>query len=191
MEALGTLAHKLFVARAAATEDTLLDLTTKGDFAQKPAAALDLLKRSKEVSPEVEQTPPIRPLMVQNGIAFMFTVSTAEAKTFNWHLKAWLNENGPAKYVAHGTGIAGSQAVVIYPHNPTGGAVANTFWADTVVVTAFDWYKEVKATTPSTALNSVSEVWLDAAGWRYWLMEIITTGTADPATAVASYYHYW
>lgn len=189
MEALGTLAYKLFVARAAATEDTLLDLTTKGDFAQKPVTALDLLKRTIAISPEPEQIPPVRPLMYQNGIAFMFTVSTAEAKTFNWHLKAWINENGPAKYVAHGTGIAGSQAVVKYPHN--GVAVANTFWADSLVVTAYDWYKEVKATTPSTALNSVSEVWLDAAGWRYWLMEIITTGTADPATAVASYYHGW
>lgn len=189
MDALGTLAYKLFVARAAATEDTLLDLATKGDFAQKPTTALDLLKRSIAVSPEVEQTPPVRPLMYQNGIGFMFAGSTAHSKTFNWHLKTWLNENGPAKYVATGTGILGTQAVVKYPHNNT--AVANMFWADTVVVTWFDWYKEVKATTPATAVNSISEVWLDAAGWRYWLMEIITTGTADPATAIAVYYHGW
>ena len=189
MDALGTLAHKLYVARAATSEDTLLDLATKGDFAQKPSRALDLLKRSVDATPEIPRIPPVRPIMVQNGIAFMFTVATAEAKTFNWHLKAWKNENGPARYVAHGTGIAGSQAVVKYPH--TGAAIANTFWADTLVVTAFDWYKEVKATTPSTALNSVSEVWLDASGWRYWLVEIITTGTADPATVVSSFYHYW
>ena len=191
MDALGTLAHRLFVARAAATEDTLLDLTTKGNFAQKPAGALDLLKITKEALPEIEKDAPVRPVLKQNGIAFMFTVSTAAGKTFNWHMKAWLNENGPAKYVAHGTGIAGTQAVVIYPNNPVNGAVANTFWADTIKVTAFDWYKTVKATTPSTALNSVSEVWLDDAGWRYWLIEIITAGTADPATVVAVFYHYW
>ena len=189
MDALGTLAHKLYVARAAATEDTLLELTTKGDFAQKPSGALDLLKRTVLDTPETPRDAPVRPVMVQNGIAFMFTVAIAAGKTFNWHLKAWLNENGPAKYVVHGTGIAGTQAVVKFPHN--GVAVANTFWADTIVVTAFDWYKTVWATTPSTALNSVSEVWLDASGWRYWLVEIITTGTDDPATAVACYYHYW
>ena len=189
MEVLGTLAHKLFVARAAATEDTLLDLTTKGDFAQKPATALDLLKSTIAWSPEVERDAPIRPVMKANGIAFMFAASTAHSKTFNWHLKTWLNENGPAKYVASGTGITGTQAVVKYPHNET--TVANMFWADTVVVTWFDWYKEVKSTTPSTAVNSISEVWLDDAGWRFWLMEIITAGTAAPATAVACYYHYW
>jgi len=189
MDTLGTLAHRLFPARATATEDTLLDLTTKGDFAQKPSGALDLLKYSVALSPEVERDAPVRPILKQNGIAFMFTVSTAAGKTFNWHMKAWLNENGPAKYVAAGTGIAGTQAVVKYPHN--GVAVANVFWADTIVVTAFDWYKTVKATPPSTALNSMSEVWLDDAGFRYWLPEIITTGTSDPATTVTVFYHYW
>lgn len=189
MEALGTLAHRLFVARAAATEDTLLDLATKGDFAQKPSGALDLLKASVAASPETPRDAPIRPVMWANGIAFMFAGSTAAGKTFNWHLKAWLNENGPAKYVAAGTGILGTQAVVKYPHNNV--AVANMFWADTIVVTWFDWYKEVKSTTPSTARNSVSEVWLDNAGWRYWLPEIITTGTSDPATSLVVYYHYW
>ena len=186
---LGTKAHRLFVARAVGTEDTLLDLTTKGDFAQKPSGALDLLKYSVALSPEVERDAPVRPILKQNGIAFMFTVSTAAGKTFEWHIKSWLNENGPAKYVAAGTGIAGTQAVVKYPHN--GVAVANTFWADTIEVTWFDWYKTVKATTPSTARNSVSEVWLDDAGWRHWLIEIITTGTDDPAANIAVFYHYW
>ncbi|HDZ13920.1 MAG TPA: hypothetical protein ENH60_03345, partial [Pricia sp.] len=84
---LGTKAHRLFVARAVGTEDTLLDLTTKGDFAQKPSGALDLLKYSVALSPEVERDAPVRPILKQNGIAFMFTVSTAAGKTFEWHIK--------------------------------------------------------------------------------------------------------
>lgn len=195
MEPLGTLAHKLFVARAAATEDTLLDLTTKGDFAQKPATALDLLKMSIAWSPEVVHDAPVRPILKQNGIAFLFCGSTAHSKTFEWHLKAWRNENSPCKYVAAGAGVTGTQEVIVYPHlyNPddaTSGVVANMFWADTLTVSWWNWFKEVKS-TDITGHNSVAEIWTDDCGYRYWLVEIITTGTATPATVVAVYYGYF
>jgi len=181
---LTTTTHRLFVARAAATEDTLLDLTTKGDFANKPVTALDLQTRDIITPRDLPMGAELRP----NGLRFMFCGSSAANKTFNWHLKTWGNENWPCKYVATGTGILGSQAVIKYPHN--GVAVANMFWADTLVVTWNNWPKGISA-TDTTGHDSVAEIWLDCAGSRFWLPEIITTGTADPAAAIACFYGYW
>ena len=189
MDTLGTISHKLFVARAAATEDTLLDLTTKGNFAQKPATALDLLKDSIAWSPDTVRDASVRPIIKGGGIAFSFCGSTAADQNFLWYLKAWGNENSPCKYAAYGTGKLGTQAVVKYPHNNT--AVANMFWADTLVVTAYNWQKPWKS-TDTAGLNSVAEIWSDHCGFRYWLVEIKTTGaTATAATTLATYYRRW
>ncbi len=55
-------------------------------------------------------------------------------------------------------------------------------------MSSFDWPKRVVATTPATALNSVSEIWLDAWGHRFWRIEIAdadgTTGTEAGDIAV-------
>ena len=185
MDVLGTKTHRLFVARAAATEDTLLDLTTKGDFAQKPATALDLMK-DDIVSP---RNVPFPAVLEANGIGFSFCGSTAADQNFLWYLKVWGNENSPCKYAAYGTGKLGTQAVVKYPHNGT--AVANMFWADTLIVTAYNWFKPIKS-TDTAGLNSVAEIWTDDVGFRYWLVEIRTTeADATAATTLAVYYRRW
>ena len=189
MHTLGTISHRLFVARAAATEDTLLDLTTKGDFANKPATALDLMKDTLEWSPEVVRDAPLQAILKANGIAFSFCGSTGADQNFLWYLKAWGNENSPCKFAAAGTGKLGTQEVVKYPHSNM--VVANMFWADTLVVSWYNWIKEVMS-TDEDGHNSVAELWLDDAGFRYWLVEIRTTeAEATAATTLATYYRRW
>ena len=178
---LTTPVHKIWPMRATGPEDTLLDLTTAGDFAQKPDGTLDLLKETIQWN---EQQAKVMAKTLTNAVEIYMMASDAPDKTFNWYLTAWRNENGPAKRVAEGTAITGTQAVVKYPHN--GEAVANMYWCDTVEVTAEDWPKEVESTGGD--LNSVNSLWIDAIGYRYFLMEFITTGTTAPATNIAAYY---
>ena len=182
---LTTTTHRLFVARAAATEDTLLDLTTKGDFANKPVTALDLRTKDIITPNPLPMSAELRP----NGLRFMFCGSANADENFLWYLKTWGNENWPCHYVATGTGKLGTQAVVKYPHN--GVAVANMFWADTLTVTWYNWLKGI-VSTDEIGHNSVSEIWLDCGGSRYWLPEIRTTeASATAATTIAIYYGYW
>ena len=167
---LTTYTHKLFVARAEAAAATVLDLTTKGDFLQKPATGVidvldpTLLDPTADVSKDVSH----RAISKANGIVLSFAGGNADDDTFSWRILTWKNENGPAEIVANGTGILGSQAVVKWPHN--GAPVENRFWADTIVVTNNYWIKRVDATTIGS--NSVAKLWFDTAGYRYFAVEI-------------------
>ncbi len=169
---LTTLSHKLFVARPEAAANTTFsdDLATKGDFANKPAGTIDILDVSR-LNPvtETAKDVSIHPISKVNGIVFNFAGGNADDDAFTWKIFAWRNENGPATLAATGTGILGSQAVVVWPHNP-GVPVSNRFWADTLVVTNDYWIKEIEATAVGS--NSVSNVWFDAAAYRYFYVEI-------------------
>jgi hypothetical protein len=117
-----------------------------------------------------------------NGIVFNFAGGNADDDAFTWKIYAWRNENGPATLAATGTGILGSQAVVKYPHN--GVAATSKFWADTLVVSNDYWIKEIEATAAGS--NSVSSVWIDAAGYRYFYVEIPTA-----VGVMSSFMGYW
>ncbi len=190
MNTLGTISHKMNVARLEANEDASpLDLTTAGDFASKPTGTLDLFERS--VFTTDKQITPVKAELVPNGIEFNFSGGSAAGKTFTWKLYAWRNENGPAKYGATGTGELGTQAVVKYPHN--GLTATNKFWADKIIVTWHNWPKEIESTDEDGNSNSVGSLWMDDAGYRYWFFEIADAdgSTGTEAGDVAVWFGYW
>lgn len=191
IEVLGTISHNIEVARLEANEDaSLLDLTTAGNFANKPAGALDLKQRSVFTANKQDVSVPA--ILIPNGIEFMFTGGSAAGKTFGWRIIAWRNENGPARLVAVGTGILGTQAVVVYPHNDD--PATNKFWADTLVVTSskVNWLKPFKS-TDTAGNNTVASVWTDDAGYRYWHIEITDAdgSTGDEAGNIAGWVGYF
>ncbi len=169
---LTTLTHKLFVGRQEAAANTTFsdNLAIAGDFANKPSDTIDVLDLV-QLDPNAGSSPAHFAETVVNGLVFYFAGGDANNDAFTWKLFAWRNENGPAELAADGTGILGSQAVVKFPHN--GLAVANQFWADTLVVDNEYWQKEVEAT--GVGSNSVSKVWIDISGNRFWYVEIPTS----------------
>ncbi len=192
MNNLTTLAHGLKIARNEADEDgTLLDLATLGNYANRPAilgetgiGVIDLLADKHIAETEMEI----------NGIEFFFSGGSAANKTFGWRILAWKTANGMARLAGIGTGILGTQAVVIYPLVPGGGAIAasNKFWADTLVVSKKNWPKGIE-TTGTTALDSAASIWMDDAGYRFWKVEITDAdgSTGDEAGDIAAWYGYW
>ena len=197
-DVLYTLCHRIYPVRQESNENsagnaddlTVFDLTTKGDFANMPATAIDLQKHSLPWSSEVERGARVQPILQQNGLEFFFAGGSAAAKTFSWKIYAWRNENGPARYVATGTGEIGTQAVVKYPHNEA--SATNKFWADNLVVTWENWPKEIESSDTGNS-NSYASIFLDASGYRYWYIEIDEAdgSTAPQAGDVSVWMGYW
>lgn len=154
---LDTIQNPLIVLRAEANEEASpINLVSEGDFAQKPSDAFEIRTDGSGLN------------SLANDAFIMFSGGDAALKTFTWRLFSWLAINGPAQLVAFGTGTLGSQAVIIYPN---GSAATNKFWAHTLVVTAFSWPKEVRA-TPNGGNNSVAMLSLDLMGRKHWKMQI-------------------
>jgi hypothetical protein len=183
---LTTPLHKLYVARAMAGFDTPIDLTSASDAAQRPSTGVLDISKFDIVSPKES---PVIAETIANGLCFMFMGSDAadaDNKDMAWRLLAWKNENGPAEIVANGTAKTGTQAVVTYPHN--GQATGNYVnWCDTIVISNEYWMKEIEATAAGG--DSISKLFLDACGYRYFKMEITTSGT--PVTNAACFYGYF
>lgn len=185
---LTTLSQKLRIARNEANEDaSLLDLTSAGDYSSKPSVigatgvgVVDLLSDEVVSSQEMDT----------NGIEFFFCGGSAAGKTFGFRILAWRNSNGMARLAAVGTGELGTQAVVTYPHN--GATATNKFWADNLVLTWTNWPKELDATDTGNS-NSAASVWMDAAGYRYWKIEITNAdgSTGTEAGNIAAYWGLW
>ena len=185
MNPLTTYTNRLFVARPEAAANTTFSdtLATAGDFANKPSGTLDVLDPTfLNPTTEVLKNVARRAITKANGLEFYFAGGDADNDAFTWKIFGWRNENGPARLVADGTGILGSQAVVKYPHNAA--TATNKFWADTLVVTNERWKKDVEATTAGG--DSVSTVWFDTAGYRYFYVEI-PTAVGD----MSSFFGYW
>ncbi len=190
---LTTLSHRLFVARNEADENgatgapDIFVLATEGNFAQKPATALDLMKldlflpRASVPFGEIKQ----------NGVAFSFMGSSAANKTFTYDIFTWGNENHPAKQVVNGTGLLGTQQVIIYPHNNV-ATTTDRFWADTLVVNWENTLKEVES-TDTTGHNTIAEVWMDDVGARYWFIQISDAdgSTGTEAGDISVFYRYF
>jgi hypothetical protein len=183
----------MFVARPQAVADGSFSagLASGGDFAQKPSTGIvdvltpNLLDPTVEVGDAENQA-----ISKANGIVLYFAGGNAADDAFTWNVYAWKNENGPAELAAAGTGILGTQKVVKYPHNGLAttnlsGAAADRFWADTLVVSSNYWIKRVDATPIGS--NSVGKIWFDAAGYRYFLVEIPT----DSGDDMFCYFSYW
>ena len=185
---LTTPSHKIWPMRATGAEDILLDLTSAGDFASKPAAGvLDLLKDNVEWTDNSTENESLTHDLETNGMEIYIAGSTAHSRNAIWYLTAWRNENGPAKRVAQGTCTTGTQAVVKWPHN--GVAIANTLWCDQIIVTWHNWPKAVVGTDESGNSNSVGSLWFDTSGYRYFLMEFRTTeADATALTNLTSFY---
>ena len=175
---LTTIAHRLHIARGAAIAATALDLTTKGNFANKPSGVLDIFTLDV-VTPK---DAPVFPETPVNGIRFLFCGDGGENATFNYNILTWGNENWPCKKVATGTGTIGTQGVVKFPHND---GATSMLWADTISITWENWPKEIES-TDTTGHDSVAEIFLDACGSRYWSVEITTTSGGGDLVAV-----YW
>jgi hypothetical protein len=182
---LTTPAQRLFVARAEAAANTTFsdNLATQGDFANKPTGAIDILDPAY-LDPTTESSKKTSIIAVSeiNGLQFSFAGGDAADDAFTWTIFAWRNENGPATIVCNGTGILGTQAVTLFPHN--NGAAADKFWADTLVISNDRWFKEVEAT--SDGGNSVSHVWFDTCGYRYFYVEI-----PESIGVMSSYFGYF
>lgn len=181
---LTTLSYKLFVARAAGAANTTFsdDLATKGDFANKPTGTIDILDPSfLDPTTEIAKSTSVHPISKVNGLSLCFAGGDSADDAFTWTVFAWRNENGPAEIVADGTGLLGTQGVIKFPHN---GVATNTLWADTLVISNDRWFKEIEAT--SEGGNSVSKVWFDAAGYRYFYVEIPTA-----VGVTSSFWGFW
>lgn len=172
--------------RATGTENTLLDLTSAGNFEQKPATGVvDLLSDSVLWTNNSIENPALTHNSETNGMEIFVCGSATHSLSGTWYLTAWRNGNGPAKRVAQGTCTTGTQAVVKWPHNSV--AVANTFWCDQIVVTWSNWPKGVEATDASGNSNSVGSLWFDACGYRYWLLEFRQLGVSPIVNLTAFY----
>ncbi len=190
---LTTLTHRLFVARNEADENgvagapAIFVLATEGNFAQMPSTALDLQKVDLFSPREVKHLAEMK----QNGVAFSFMGSSAAAKTFTYDIFTWGNENSPARHAVSGTGILGTQQVIVYPHN-NDATVTDRFWADTLTVTWENWPKEVES-TDEVGHNAVAEVWMDDTGSRYWFIQISDAdgSTGTEAGDISVFYRYF
>ena len=129
------------------SDDQALDGTTSSytyKWDDKPTEAL-------EVGPE------------SNAVEIIFYGKAAADKTFSWKLWAW-RENGPAKYIAHGTGALGTAVQ----------GTANTYFADTLVITAQAWLKGVGR--KDNANNRITSLALDLCGYKYIYIEFTDVG---------------
>lgn len=164
------------VLRAEADEDsTALDLTSKGNFGNKPAGAVELKANDSYEG-------------LQNYVELIFCGGAAANKTFNYKVYAWRKYNGPAMLVCTGTGTLGTQAVVVYPQL---GNATSKFWADTLTV-ADRWLTDVTS-TDTTGNNEVAKLVFDTCGYEWLYVEISSAdgATGNEAGDVSVYYSYF
>jgi hypothetical protein len=157
------------VLRAEANENTvLLDLTTDGSDANRPATAEGIGK-------------------AVDTIYVAFCGGAAADKTFSWKIYAWRGSRGMCELVAYGTGTLGTQAVVKYPHN--GETATDRLWADTLVITAQAWPTTVSV-IDGAGDNRVAKLKFTANGYRYFYCEITDAdnSTGTEAGNITVYY---
>lgn len=175
-QALDTAHFQYYLLRTEANEDaSTIDLTTSGNFANKPSAAERLGTRDDGTGHG------------GNAIELIFCGGDAADDTFTYTVYAWRRGNGPARMVATGTGTLGTQAVVVYPQ---GGTATSKFWADTLSVT-HRWLTTV-ASTDTAGNNEVASLVFDMCGYEWIYTEITNAdGTGTEAQSVSVYYSYF
>ena len=171
--------HKgYFLLRAEANENAAtIDLTSEGDFAQKPSGAIQLKARNDGEGHG------------GSAIEVIFAGGSAAGKTFTYTLYGWRRTNGPARFIATGTGTLGTQAVVKYPD--TAATATSKFWADTLSVTG-RWLKAVSSSDTS-GNNEVASLQYDFCGYEWLYVEIQSADgtTGSEAGSISVYYSYF
>lgn len=167
--------YRLLRAKAVEDDGSTIAIASEGDFAQKPSGA--------------KRVPPIQHNTPANAVCIIFAGEDTANETFSWRLWAWRNNNGPAEHVANGTGVLGSQDVVLYPDSGT-AVTASTLWADTLSITnntfIKTWY------VADSGNNRVAKLWGDLAGYEWIYCEITNAGDAGgEAGLVSVYYAYF
>lgn len=172
-----TIRAKYILLRAEADENSsTIDLTSAGDFAQKPSAAIRLPANGDSG--------------YANAVQLIFCGGSAADKTFSYKLYGWRNGNGPAEMLATGTGTLGTQAVVKYPHNSN--TATNKFWADTLAISDQGAVKTFYVSDASGA-NRVAKLYGDICGYEWLYCEITGAdgATGNEAGDVSVYFSYF
>lgn len=170
---LQTIHSGYILLRDAANEDSsLVTLATAGDFANKPAGAVQLDADA-------------------NAIAVIICGGTAADKTLAWKAYGWRRNNGPAELIAYGTATLGTQQVVKYPDTGTAPA-ATKYWADTITITEQAWLSTVW-TADAAGNNRVGKLIFDQCGYEWLYFEITSAdgSTGTEAGLVSVYYAYY
>lgn len=136
-------------------DDSPIDLTLEGDYAQKVIGSIEIKSNDHNV-------------ITDNDIFIALAAGSAQNKTLTWRLFTWAKWNGMAQQVAYGVGTTGSQSVIKYPN---GSLAADIYWCDTLVVTSYSWMKAVKATVGG-GNNSVAVISLQTFAWPWWFLQI-------------------
>lgn len=144
------------LVRETATEDaadfatTYALATAEGDFAGKDSLSVLLGGpfRLKSQRSDLGQYQSI-------GTRWQFIIcgGLAENDTFSYSLVGWAADNGPLQVICEGTGIIGTQDVVLYPDD--NATATDIWWADTIVVTATTkWTKAEGGANGVSAFNA-------------------------------------
>ena len=152
--------------RAPADEDaSTIDLTTGGLFADKPASAVQVGTLTAAAGDNA-------------AVQVIFCGGDAENDTFSWRIYGWRYGNGPAEYVASGTGILGTQAAGTGPESAV--VAADTYWADTLTITGGQhWMTAVE--TKDSGNNRIAKLVFDFFGYDWLYCEI---SSADGSTGI-------
>lgn len=144
-----------------------------GNFASKPAASFRI--RPSGTNNSVSYSP---------GGAWMFTFfgSDAADETFSFDLIGWSASNGMAQVICEGSGILGTQDVVI---EPDGTAAGNCYWADTISLDETTKWPSVGVYNSGD--NEVAVLAVDLAGLEYIKFVIYDANGGAEASTVGVY----
>ncbi len=168
----------LKLLRAEANEnETLIDLTTSGDFASKPAGVMKI--NNLNTDPR------------KKNLVFYFCGGTAADRKFGYKIWAWRSENGMAELVVQGTGVLGTQAVVKYPHN--GATATSKFWADTLSITSgAQGTPETFGVADGSSADRCAKLYGYNCGYQYIYCEITDAdGVTGTEAGLVSVYVTW
>jgi hypothetical protein len=121
------------------------------------------------------------------AIHLRFKGTNAENDTFSWTVWAYKDTSAPAKYVAHGTGVLGATAT----------GTANEFYADTITITAQEWFKTAATAdgTPDAIVTGggIAELVVDTCEHQVWKVIItdIAGGGIETETLGVDYCTYY
>lgn len=146
------------LVRDTAAEDAAAapSFTTTGDFANLPSDVFSMPAYITDI-PSLKVTAGSRWLLT-------FAGTDAADETFSYTVVGWSSINGMAQIICEGTGILGTQQVLLYPHDNS--TATNGFWADTLVVTDSALWPDTPVVFNS-GNNEVSQLRLNLAGIKY------------------------